>query len=132
MSVPGFPNFFLTAGPYSGGFNWFAPLKAHLTHVMGCIDEARARGVTRVEVRRDVHERYMRHMWRRADGTVFRASSCTSANSYYVDRHGDASLPLPHTPWWRAARESWSRTQSYSFGALANRHPAAGTPAGAA
>lgn len=132
VSVPGFPNFFLTAGPYSGGFNWFAPLKAHLTHIMGCIDEARARGVTRVEVRRDVHERYMRHMWQRADGTVFKAGSCTSANSYYVDRHGDASLPLPHTPWWRAARESWSRTQSYSFGALANRHPAAGTPAGAA
>jgi cation diffusion facilitator CzcD-associated flavoprotein CzcO len=117
VSVPGFPNFFLTAGPYAGGFNWFTTLKANLSHIMGCIDEARARGVTRVEVRRDVHERYMLHMWKRADGTVFKDLSCVSANSYYVDRHGDASLPLPHTPWWRVIRGHWQRTQGYRFGA---------------
>ena len=110
VSVPGFPNFFLTAGPYSGGFNWFTALKAHLAHIMGCIDEARARG----------------------DGTVFKDGSSVSANSYYLDRHGDASLPLPHTPWWRAVRGIWRRTQDYRFEALANRHDAAGTPAGAA
>jgi cation diffusion facilitator CzcD-associated flavoprotein CzcO len=117
VSVPGFPNFFLTAGPYSGGFNWFTMLKANLSHIMGCLDEARARGVTRVEVRRDVHERYMRHLWTRADGTVFKDGSCASSNSYYVDRHGDASLPLPHTPWWRVLRSHWRRTQGYRFGA---------------
>ena len=72
VSVPGFPNFFLSAGPYSGGFNWFTTLKANLVHIMGCIDDAHARGATRVEVKREVHGRYMRHMWRRADGTVFK------------------------------------------------------------
>jgi len=118
VSVPGFPNFFLTAGPYSGGFNWFTTLKAHLAHIMRCIDEARARGATRVEVRRDVHERYMRHMWQRADGTVFRDGSCALANSYYLDRHGDASLPLPHTPWWRVMHGRWQRTQGYRFGGV--------------
>ena len=117
VSVPGFPNFFLTVGPYSGGFNWFTTLKAHLAHIMGCLAEARARGATRVEVTRDVHERYMRHMWQRADGTVFKDASCASANSYYVDRHGDASLPLPHTPWWRVMRGRWQRTHGYRFGA---------------
>ncbi len=131
VSVPGFPNFFLTAGPYSGGFNWFAMLEAHLAHIMACIDGARARGVTRVEVRREVHERYMRHMWQRAEGTVFKAGSCAAANSYYVDRHGDASLPLPHTPWWRAIRGRWQGTQGYRFGA-ATHHGATGAPPGAA
>jgi len=117
VSVPGFPNFFLTAGPYSGGFNWFAMLEANLAHIMACIDLARARGVTRVEVRRDVHERYMRHMWRRGEGTVFKNPSCASANSYYLDRHDDPSLPLPHTPWWRAIRGRLKGAQGYHLGA---------------
>ncbi|MEX2271204.1 MAG: NAD(P)/FAD-dependent oxidoreductase [Vicinamibacterales bacterium] len=116
VSVPGFPNFFLTAGPYSGGFNWFAMLGAHLDHIIACLNEARARGVTRVEVGREAHERYMRHMRHRAGGTVFKAPSCVSANSYYLDRNGDASLALPHTPWWRMLRGRLRGTQGYRFG----------------
>jgi cation diffusion facilitator CzcD-associated flavoprotein CzcO len=116
VSVPGFPNFFLTAGPYSGGFNWFAALEAHLALITRCIDEARARGATRVEVRRDAHERYMRHMWQRAAGTVFKDGSCQTARSYYIDRHGDASLPLPHTPWLRVIRSRPRGTRGYDFG----------------
>ena len=125
VSVPGFPNFFLTAGPYSGGFNWFAMLEANLAHIMACIDDARARGVTRVEVRRDAHERYMRHIWRRADGTVFKDGSCASANSYYLDSNDDASLPLPHTPWWRVIRGRREGTRGYRFGAPASPERAA-------
>ena len=68
-----------------------------------------------VEVKRDVHERYMRHIWRRAEGTVFKDASCAASGSYYIDRHGDASLPLPHTPWWRAIRGRSQVTQSYHF-----------------
>jgi len=117
VSVPGFPNFFLTAGPYSGGFNWFAMLEAHLAHILECIEAARARGVTRVEVKREAHDRYMDHIWRRADGTVFKDGSCATANSYYLDRHGDASLPLPHTPWWRVMRGRSGRAGDYHFGA---------------
>lgn len=117
VSVPGFPNFFMATGPYSGGFNWFTTLGGNVAHIMRCLDEARRRGATRVEVSRDAHERYMRHMWERADGTVFKSASCNTANSYYLDRHGDASLPLPHTPWWRVMRNRWRGAQGYVFGA---------------
>lgn len=117
VSVPGFPNFFMATGPYSGGFNWFTTLSGNLAHIMRCLDEARARGVTRVEVSREAHDRYMRHMWQRAEGTVFKSPGCATANSYYLDRHGDASLPLPHTPWWRVVRNRWRGTQGYRFGA---------------
>jgi cation diffusion facilitator CzcD-associated flavoprotein CzcO len=116
VSVPGFPNFFLTAGPYSGGFNWFAMLEAHLRLIMACMDGAHERGVTRVEVEAETHERYMEHMWARAEGTVFKAGSCLKANSYYIDRHGDAALPLPHTPWWRYLRLRLKGSQGYRFG----------------
>lgn len=117
VSMPGFPNFFLTAGPYSGGFNWFAMLEANLDHIIACLNAARARGVARVEVGRGAHERYMRHMRRRAGGTVFKDASCAFANSYYLDRHGDASLALPHTPWWRVIRGRVRGTRDYRFGA---------------
>ena len=116
VSVPGFPNFFLTSGPYAGGFNWFAMLEANLAHIMWCMDEARGREVTRVEVRADAHERYMRHIWRRAGDAVFMSGSCSASNSYYIDRHGDASLPQPHTPLWRVLQARRHRTQGYAFG----------------
>ena len=115
VSVPGFPNFFLTAGPYAGGFNWFAMLEANLAHIFACIDQARARGATRVEVTTGAHDHYMQEMWRRADGTVFKAGSCATAHSYYLDRHGDASLPLPHTPWWLVWHRRWHGTRGYRF-----------------
>jgi cyclohexanone monooxygenase len=116
VSMPGFPNFFLTAGPYSGGFNWFTMVEANVDHIMQCIDGARARAVTRVEVKWKAHHRYMRHMWRRAQGTVFKNGACRSANSYYLDRHSDASLPLPHTPWWRVVRARVTKLRDYRFG----------------
>ena len=118
VSMPGFPNFFLTAGPYSGGFNWFAMLEANLAHIMACIDEARARGATHVEVTADAHDRFMRRIWRRAQGTVFTNGICATANSYYLDRHGDASLPLPHTPGWRVRRARRVGTSEYDFGTV--------------
>ena len=116
VAVQGYPNFFLTAGPYSGGFNWFTMLQAQLDHIMQCIEGARALGATLVEVQREAHERYMSHMWRRAEGTVFKDASCQSARSYYIDRHGDASLPFPHTPWWRVLHGYRTKTRDYRFG----------------
>ncbi len=116
VSMPGFPNFFLTAGPYSGGFNWFAMVEAHVDHILSCMEQARLQGVTRIEVRRDAHARYMSEMWARAEGTIFKDSSCQGSNSYYLDRHGDAALPLPRTPWWRHFRNKRTKTKDYDFG----------------
>ena len=44
VAVPGYPNFFLTAGPYSGGFNWFTMLQAHLDHIIECVEECAGPG----------------------------------------------------------------------------------------
>ena len=91
-------------------------LEANLAHIMKCIEGARARGVKRVEVRRDAHERYMRYLWKRAEGTVFLDQSCATSRSYYIDSQVDASLPQPHTPWWRVIRGRVVGTQAYRFG----------------
>ena len=115
VAVPGFPNFFLTAGPYSGGFNWFTMLEAHLAQIIGCIEEAAARNASEVEVEQAAHDAWMRSMWRHAEGAVFKAGACQQANSYYIDRHGDAALPLPRTPWWRAWKVRGAETRGFRF-----------------
>jgi hypothetical protein len=58
----------------------------------------------------------MRHMWKRADGTVFKSDACRSAHSYYLDRKGDAALPLPTTPWWRVRWNLRTSARGYVFG----------------
>lgn len=111
VALPDFPNLFLTSGPYAGGFNWFAMLEAHLQLVVGCIERATQSGAERVEVDPEAHARYMAHMRSRSDGTIFKATTCSHANSYYIDRHGDAALPFPHTPLWR---RMWLRLRGLS------------------
>jgi cation diffusion facilitator CzcD-associated flavoprotein CzcO len=120
IAVPGFPNFFLTAGPYSGGFNWFSALEAHLGVMMDCMEQAWNLRAKNVEVGPDAHDQYMQQMWAYADGTIFKAASCSTANSYYIDRHGDASLPLPRTPWWRVYTFRGRDLSGFVFSAIAS------------
>ncbi|MEL6343453.1 MAG: NAD(P)/FAD-dependent oxidoreductase [Myxococcota bacterium] len=115
VAMPGFPNLFLTAGPYSGGFNWFTMLSAHLDQIIGCIQEAGRRNARMVEVDPQAHAEWMMTMWRYAEETVFTAPSCHGSNSFYIDRHGDAALPLPRTPGWRARMIQNAETQGFVF-----------------
>lgn len=116
IAVVGFPNFFLTAGPYSGGFNWFAMLETHLGQIVQCLEKARSLGATRIEVDSDAFAHYVQQMWQRAEHTVFKAGNCQAARSYYIDRHGDASLPSPTTPRLRARRARKVGSRDFRFG----------------
>jgi cyclohexanone monooxygenase len=53
VSIPGFPNFFTVFGPYGYvGSSYFALIEAQTRHIVRCLDAARRRRATRVEVRR--------------------------------------------------------------------------------
>ncbi|MEZ6188707.1 MAG: NAD(P)/FAD-dependent oxidoreductase [Planctomycetota bacterium] len=108
IAVRGFPNLFLTHGPYSGGFNWFSMLETHLVQILACLERAWDTGSRRVEVNAAAYRRYVAETERRAARAVFQAGRCGGARSYYVDRHGDASLPSPRTPF---ERERWARAR---------------------
>ena len=108
IAVRGFPNLFLTHGPYSGGFNWFAMLETHLGQILGCLEHAWATDRRRVEVNAEAYRRYVAATAELAERTVFKAGHCASARSYYVDRHGDASLPSPRTPF---QRDRWAKAR---------------------
>lgn len=115
ISVPDFPNFFLTFGPYGGGLNWFAMLEANLTYVVRCLKEARRKQANYLEVKRNANDRYFQKMLKKGKTTVFTKANCAHANSYYFDKHGDVSLPAPYTPMWRWFGVRFSSLRSYQF-----------------
>lgn len=89
-SVPGFPNLFTILGPYGyNGTSYFQLIENQMRHIVRCLDAARRRGSTRVEVTREANDRYFASMLRRRTRQVFFNNDCSGANSYYFDRHGD-------------------------------------------
>jgi cation diffusion facilitator CzcD-associated flavoprotein CzcO len=105
-TVPGFPNYFMVVGPYSAtGASWFSMIEAQVNHALRCILEARHRGATRIEVKRPAHDAYFADILQRQTNTVFYNNSCSTANSYYFDKHGDAPFLRPSSGlelWWRS------------------------------
>jgi cation diffusion facilitator CzcD-associated flavoprotein CzcO len=108
VAVPGFPNFFLTFGPYLvPGMSILTAIENAAAHAARAIGEARKRRATRLEVKGEPHERYFKLMQHRVQSTVFFNNGCAGANSYYFDHHGDAPLLRPGgslDAWWRARR----------------------------
>ncbi|MGP4053277.1 flavin-containing monooxygenase [Mycobacterium sp. 4D054] len=107
VTVPGFPNFFTVFGPYGYvGSSYFALIEAQTRHIVRCLDTARRRGATRVEVRREANDRYFAEMMRKRHRQIFWQDTCRLANSYYFDSHGDVPLRPASTleAYWRSRR----------------------------
>ncbi|MGK2937820.1 MAG: flavin-containing monooxygenase [Solirubrobacteraceae bacterium] len=106
-SVPRFPNLFMILGPYGyNGSSYFTLIENQMRHIVRALVHARDRGATRVEVREEANERYFREMLARRPRQVFFQGTCSTANSYYFDRHGDVPLRPATTleARWRSAR----------------------------
>jgi cation diffusion facilitator CzcD-associated flavoprotein CzcO len=107
VSVPGFPNFFTVLGPYGyNGASYFNLIETQTRHILRVLRRARKQGATRVEVRQEANERYFRSMLARRGTQIVWQDSCSLANSYYFDKHGD--VPFRPSPTletiWRSAR----------------------------
>jgi cation diffusion facilitator CzcD-associated flavoprotein CzcO len=107
VSVPEFPNFFHIIGPYAfNGASFFLLIETQMRHITRLLKRARQTGATRVEVRPEANERYWRSMLARRHNQIFFRDTCSLANSYYFDDHGD----VPFRPAasletiWRAER----------------------------
>jgi cation diffusion facilitator CzcD-associated flavoprotein CzcO len=105
-SMPGFPNLLMNFGPYAAsGSSWMFMVENQATHAVRVIVEARKRGATCAEIRRDPHDRFFEDILRRQQNTIFFNNGCGTANSYYFDAHGDAPFLRPSLAlevWWRA------------------------------
>jgi cation diffusion facilitator CzcD-associated flavoprotein CzcO len=107
VSIPGFPNLFSVMGPYGYvGSSYFALIEAQTHHMLRCLQRARQRDATRVEVTEEANARFFAEMMRRRHRQVFWQDSCQRANSYYFDKNGDVAL-RPSTTfevYWRSRR----------------------------
>ncbi len=103
VSVPGFPNFFAILGPYGyNGSSYFNLIETQMAHIVRCLRHARRNGATRVEVTPEANSRYFEKVLGRRRHQVFFQPSCTTANSYYFDAHGDVPFrpsPTLETMW---------------------------------
>lgn len=93
VSVPAFPNLFSILGPNGyNGASFFQLIEMQSRHIVRCLRAARRARATRIEVRQQANERYFHAMKARSRNQVFFAADCSTANSYYFDRHGDVPL----------------------------------------
>jgi cation diffusion facilitator CzcD-associated flavoprotein CzcO len=91
VSVPGFPNLFSILGPYGyNGSSYFHLIETQSRHIVRCLKRARRTDSTLVEITREANDRYFKPMLGRRHNQIFFQPSCSTANSYYFDRHGDA------------------------------------------
>ncbi|MGH8561218.1 MAG: flavin-containing monooxygenase, partial [Nevskiales bacterium] len=106
ITVPGFPNLFNIHSPYGySGFCYFNTVEVQMSHMARCIGEMRRKKAGFLEVTDKAKDLYMSLMKKRDADTVFSAGNCASANSYYFNQHGEATL-LRLSSAWRAAWQS--------------------------
>lgn len=114
-SVPKFPNMFMVLGPYSNtGSSWFAMVEAQTTHAVRCLTEAKRRRATTIEIRQEPHDKFFRDVVRRQKNSVLFNNNCSTANSFYFDRHGDAPFLRASSGlelWWRSRHFNLSHYQ---------------------
>lgn len=107
ITVPGFPNFFLTVGPnsapnHAAGQNLLS--EAQLHYIIECLDEIVAQGAKAIEVRHEAFAAWNEQIERRMQDMIW---SHPKANSYYNNsKHRNfMSWPYRLVDYWNATRK---------------------------
>ena len=110
VSIPGLPNSFTMFGPYSWtGSSWQVMVENQSHHIVRVLREARRRRASSVEIRPDANARFLEFVRERALHGMPHSASCATANTYYLDHHGEISLLRPTSSlqaWWASRRFS--------------------------
>jgi len=105
-AMAGFPNLFLLVGPNVGlGHNSIVfMIEAQITYVLGALDQMRAHGARRVEVRPDAVVAYNNRLQAKMGKTVWNTGGCAS---WYIDAEGKNTTIWPDFTFrfWKETRE---------------------------
>jgi cation diffusion facilitator CzcD-associated flavoprotein CzcO len=98
VTVPAFPNLISLNSPYSySGLSYFTTIETQMRHIDRLFTAMRQRGATVFEVTQDANDRFLDRMTTRIGDSVFVLGRCATANSYYFNPHGEATLLRPTT-----------------------------------
>ncbi len=115
VSVPGYPNFFLTSGPFTFGLNWFSMLEDNMHLIIRVITKARQEGRTLVDVNQIAHDKHYKTLQNRARKGVQVSVACTASNSYYIDANGEFSLGAVFSPFYRWLKVRMINLKGFDF-----------------
>ena len=96
VAVPGFPNLVSLNSPYSyAGLSYFTTIESQMRHMDRLLTELQRRRATSFEVTAEANQRFLDDVTDRVGHSIFTLGSCASANSYYFNQHGEATLLRP-------------------------------------
>ncbi|GAA2778601.1 flavin-containing monooxygenase [Crossiella cryophila] len=96
VTVPGFPNLVSLNSPYSySGLSYFTTIECQMQHIDRLFRAMRARNAKVFEVSQQANDRFLELMRDKVGDSVFALGQCATANSYYFNQHGEATLLRP-------------------------------------
>ncbi|TCO54717.1 flavin-containing monooxygenase [Actinocrispum wychmicini] len=122
VAVPKFPNYISLNSPYSySGLSYFTTIESQMRHIDRLFTVMRRRGADTFEVTERANDAFLARMTERVGDTVFELGQCATANSYYFNPHGEATLLRPSSTVnaFREARRF--PVDDYAFGSPVGR-----------
>lgn len=96
ITVPGFPNLLSLNSPYSySGLSYFLTIECQMKHMDRLFRAMNDRVATVFEVTEEANTRFLEDMGEKVSHSVFGLGQCATANSYYFNQHGEATLLRP-------------------------------------
>ncbi|MFT4041993.1 MAG: NAD(P)/FAD-dependent oxidoreductase [Gordonia sp. (in: high G+C Gram-positive bacteria)] len=96
ISVPYFPNFLNSAGPYSWvGLSWFTTVECQMRHIARLFGEVKRRDARTFEVTEAANDRFFTDMTTRIEDSVFALGNCATSRSYWFNSKGETPLFRP-------------------------------------
>lgn len=96
VTVPGFPNLVSLNSPYSySGLSYFTTIECQMKHMDRLFTAMRRREATVFEVTQRANDEFLDRMTEKVGDSVFALGQCATANSYYFNQHGEATLLRP-------------------------------------
>lgn len=125
VCIPELPNMFMVFGPYAwSGSSWHVMVENAARVAVRLITESRLRGATAVSVTPAANERFAAFVRARSKATLMQGPACASANSYYLDHHGDFSFLRPTTAYQATKASRSFSLDDFDYRRLAVREPA--------
>jgi len=107
ISVPGFPNLFVTAGPntfWSHGGSMIFASECQVRYILQGLREMIENGITALEVKPSVHDAYNEHLHKKASEMVW---THPNVHSYYKNSRNRLTVlnPMRLVDYWKATKD---------------------------